>query len=283
MRPLWKGAISFGLVHIPIKVYPATEQRDVAFHQLHQVCGSRIRYQRVCPHCRRDVAPEEIVRGYEYDKDRYVIITDEELEELSVPGTRSIEIQQFVDAAEIDPIYFDRSYYLEPADGGSRAYALLRQALNDTGRIGLARVVLRTKGSLCALRVREDAVVMETMHYPDEIRPTRALTGLAQQVSVNERELAMAIQLVENLTEPFDPARYDDQYRQAVLELVREKVRGEQIARPPEPPPSERIADLMAALEASLRATAPGGEAEGPKPVSVAPVTGGHRGRRRRG
>ncbi|HEY8418766.1 MAG TPA: Ku protein [Limnochordales bacterium] len=256
MHALWKGAVSFGLVHIPIKIYPATQRKDVSFNQLHQVCGSRIRYLRFCPHCQREVQQEEIVRGYEYDKDRYVIVTDEELDELAVEGTRTIDIQQFVRLEEIDPIYFEKSYYLEPADGGHKAYHLLRAALLRTGRIALARVVLRSKGSLCCVRVRDDALVMETMFYPDEIRSTQALPGLAQRADVSDRELALAVQLVENLSEPFDPERYEDQYRQALMALINDKIRGEEVARAPVPPPTERVADLLAALEASLRATA---------------------------
>lgn len=256
MHALWKGAVSFGLVHIPIKVYPATQRKDVSFNQLHQVCGSRIRYQRYCPHCQREVELGEIVRGYEYDKGRYVLVTDEELESVAAEGTRTIDIQQFVHLEEIDPIYFDKSYYLEPADGGHKPYHLLRAALQATGRIALARVVLRTKGSICCVRVRDDVLIMETMFYPDEIRSPQGLEGLAARATPSDRELAMAVQLIENLSEPFDPDRYEDEHRQALLTLINEKIRGADVARPPVPPPTERVADLMAALEASLRATA---------------------------
>lgn len=274
MHALWKGAVSFGLVHIPIKIYPATQSKDVSFNQLHQVCGGRIRYRKYCPNCSREVTADEIVRGYEFDKDRYVIVTDEELEGLAVDGARTIDIQQFVRLEEIDPIYFDKSYYLEPVDGGYKAYHLLRQALQRTGRIALARVVLRTKGSLCCVRVRDDVLVMETMFYPDELRSPQALEGIAERTSVNDRELAMALQLVENLTEPFDPGRYEDEYRRALLALINDKVRGQEVARAPVPPPSERVADLMAALEASLRATAKDDGHREPEPVGAGPGKG---------
>lgn len=274
MHALWKGAVSFGLVHIPIKIYPATQRKDVSFNQLHQVCGSRIRHLRFCPHCQREAPPEEIVRGYEYDKGRYVIVSDAELESLALEGTRTIDIEQFVRLEEIDPVYFDKSYYLEPADGGHKAYHLLRNALLETGRIALARVVLRTKGSLCCLRVRDNVLVMETMFYPDEIRSPVSLPGLAEpaagaRAAPTQRELAMAVQLVENLSEPFDPDRYEDEYRRALLALINDKVRGQEVARAPVPPPSQRVADLMAALEASLKATA------GARTGSVAPVGDG--------
>ncbi|OUM94818.1 MAG: Ku protein [Firmicutes bacterium ZCTH02-B6] len=260
MRALWKGAVSFGLVHIPIKVYPATQSKDVSFNQLHRVCGSRIRYVKFCPHCQREVAPDEIVRGYEYDKDRYVVVTDEELDDLAVEGTRTIDIQQFVRLEEIDPIYFDKTYYLEPADGGQKAYHLLRAALQRTSRIALARVVLRSKGSLCCVRVRDNVLIMETMFYPDEIRSPQALEGIADAAAVSDRELSMAVQLVENLSEPFEPGQYDDEYRRALIALINEKVRGAEVTRAPVPPVTERVADLMAALEASLRATAKNGQ-----------------------
>ena len=270
MQALWKGALSFGLVHIPIKIYPATQRKDVSFNQLHSVCGSRIRYLKFCPHCQREVAQDEIVRGYEYDKDRYVIVTDEELADLAVEGTRTIDIQQFVQLEEIDPIYFDKTYYLEPADGGQKAYHLLRQALQQTRRIALARVVLRSKGSLCCVRVRGDVLVMETMFYPDEIRSPQALEGVTGRVALSDRELAMAVQLVENLSEPFNPEQYDDEYRRALIALINEKVRGEEVTRAPAPPPTERVADLMAALEASLRATAKNGATAAPHPDNSA-------------
>lgn len=279
MHALWKGAVSFGLVHVPIKVYPATQRKDVSFNQLHQVCGSRIRYLRFCPHCQREVPQEEIVRGYEYDKDRYVIISDDELDSLAVEGTRTIEIQQFVRLEEIDPIYFDKSYYLEPADGGHKAYHLLRAALLQTGRIALARVVLRSKGSLCCLRVRDDALVMETMFYPDELRSPQALPGFARRADVTDRELAMAVQLIENLSEPFDPDRYEDEHRQALMALINDKIRGQEVARAPVPPPTERVADLLAALEASLRATTRRRETSaapaGDRPAEPAPEPAG--------
>lgn len=254
MRSLWKGAVSFGLVHIPIKLYPATRRKDVSFNQLHRVCGSRIRYQRFCPHCRVEVRTDDIVRGYEYDKDKYVIVSDDELEQLPVTGTKTIEIKQFVRLDEIDPVFYDKTYYLEPADGGGKAYALLRETLRQTDRIAIATVVLRTKGSLCTLRVGGNALVMETMFYPDEIRSTAALSGLEERAQLGEREMTMAVQLVDSLTEPFSPDRYDDEYRRALTALINEKIRGEEIAVAPAAEPSEKVADLMAALQASLQA-----------------------------
>lgn len=285
MRSLWKGAISFGLVHIPVKVYPATGRKDVSFNQLHRLCGSRIRYKRFCPYCQTDVEPDDIVRGYEYAKDQYVVVSDEELEALPAATGKTVEIQQFVRLEEIDPVFFDKTYYLEPADGGGRAYALLREALRRTGRIAVATVVLRAKGSLCTLRVGGDALMMETMFYPDEIRSTAALDGLQDSPPPAEQELSMAIQLVDSLTEPFSPDRYEDVYRRELTALINDKIRGKDIAVSPAARPSEKVADLMAALRASLQAegVTPGGAGDGasaapwpngrqPAPVGASPL-----------
>lgn len=298
MRSLWKGAVSFGLVHIPIKLYTATKREDVSFNQLHGACGSRIRYKRFCPHCDVEVTQSDIVRGYEYNKGSYVLVSDDEMEQLPAAAAKTIEIRQFVRLEEIDPVFFDTTYYVEPAEGGNKAYALLREALLTTGRIAIASVVLRTKSSLCALRaVRGTTVngdpsgsavsapngagepvavngsrplstsgaggspqsggvlIMETMFFPNEIRSPAALSGLDAHPPLRSDELTMAVQIIENLSKPFTPADYVDEYREALLELINDKIRGEQIARAPEAPPSEKVADLMEALRASLKAT----------------------------
>lgn len=266
-------------MHIPIKLYPATRQKDVSFNQLHKLCGSRIRYKRFCPHCEIEVTQDNIVRGYEYDKDKYVIVTDEELDRLPVTGAKTIEIKQFVRLEEIDPVFYDKTYYLEPVEGGGKAYALLREALSQTGRIAIATVVLRSKGSLCTLRVNGNALVMETMFYPDEIRSISALSGLDQEPELTDQEMSMAIQLIDNLTEPFSPNSYDDEFRRALTALIEDKIRGEEIAVAPAAAPTAKVADLMAALRASLQATRTNGESSPngrePEPVGA----GRHRNR----
>lgn len=258
---MWKGAVSFGLVHIPIKLYTATKKENVSFNQLHEVCGSRIRYKRFCPHCEVEVTNDDIVRGYEYTKDSYVVVSDDELDELPVAGTKTIDIRQFVRLEEIDPVLFDTTYYLEPIEGGEKAYALLRNALQQTGRIAIANVVLRTKSSLCALRVgggmngTAGPLIMETMFFPNEIRSPAALSGIDTVPQLRDDELTMATQLVENLSRPFAPEQYTDEYREALLALINDKIRGQQVSRAPSAPPSEKVADLMDALRASLAAT----------------------------
>lgn len=252
MRSLWRGSISFGLVNIPVKLYAATEDRGVHFRQLHEPCHTPIQYRKYCPTCAREVEPEEIQRGYEYTRGQFVIVEPEELEALPEAEPKTVEILDFVRLDEIDPIYYDKTYFLEP-DGGQKAYALLRQAMLDTGRIGIGRVVIRARASLAAIRVLGgDILAMETMHYPDEVRDYHELEGVGKLPAATEREMEMARDLIGRLSVPFDPGRYEDEYRAALLELIEGKVQGREIARAPGPRP-EPVTDLVAALEESLR------------------------------
>lgn len=261
MRSLWKGAISFGLVNIPVKLYTATETRDVHFHLLHRQCHSPIKYVRFCPTCGREVQNEEIARGYEFTRGQYVIVEDEDLAALPLKTGKAVEILDFVRLEEIDPIYFEKGYFLEPAEGGAKAYALLRRAMAETGRVALAKVALRQKESLAALRVYrerpggdggEGLLVMETMFWPDEVRSYAQLQDAYRPVEVAERELGMALHLVENLSVPFQPDKYRDEYREALLELIEERAQGEPVTAPQAPAPT-RVIDLLSALEESVR------------------------------
>lgn len=263
MRSLWRGSVGFGLVNIPIRLYTATESKSLRFNLLHKLCHTPVKYQKVCPHCERELTPEEIVRGYEFERGRYVLVEDEELQSLPVETARQVQILDFVDLAEIDPIYFDKSYYLEPDEGAEKAYALLRRAMLSTGKIAVAKVTIRSKESLACVRVRENALVMETMFYPDEIRSTELLARVTSEPSLTDRELEMAVQLIENLSEPFQPEKYRDTYRDALMERIQQKIEGESV-EPAAPAAAGRVIDLMEALEASLKATskaAPAGEA----------------------
>lgn len=256
MRNLWNGSISFGLVTIPVKLYAATEKKDVKFNYLHETCKTPIRYQKVCPTCGREVGPEEIVLGYEYEKGRYVVLREEDFQSIPAATAKTVDIVDFVDLAEIDPIYFDKTYFLEPAEGGSKAYALLRRAMKDTGRIAIARVVIRSKESLAAVRAYgENALVLNTMHWPDEIRTTEGLTGIQETPNLDSREVEMAVTLVDNLTAEFRPEKYDNEYRRALFDLIRSKVEGEAV-EVVEPREAGKVVDLMDALRASIRATA---------------------------
>jgi DNA end-binding protein Ku len=251
-RAMWKGAISFGLVTIPVSVYPATEEKTLRFNQLHDDDGGRIRMKRTCSVDGEEVGYEHIVKGYEYEKDRYVILTDEDFEAIPVESSRAIDIQQFVDLEEIDPMQYKKSYYLVPEETGAKAYALLREALNRSGKVGVAKVSFRDKEHLAALRFRDDAFVLETMYWPDEIREAD-FGGVDVSAKVRPNELEMAQTLIENLTADWNPTEFKDEYREALLRIVEAKINGEEIEIV-EAEPTAKVVDLMDALKASVAA-----------------------------
>lgn len=264
MRTIWKGAISFGLVSIPVKLFPATEQKDVKFRYLHQPCQAPLKYQRVCTVCGKEVEQEEIVRGYEYETGRYVIINEEDLESIPDERTRTVDIVDFVDLKEIDPVYFDKTYYLAPGEAGEKAYALLRRAMEETGKIAVAKVVIRNKESLAVIRGYKNLLVMETIFYPDEIRNPQQLPGFDREVKLHDNEMKMARELIENLATVFEPQKYEDEYRKKLLEMIHAKIEGQQIAIP-EAPQRGKVVDLMEALKASVEmAKKTSGEEEKP-------------------
>ena len=254
MRPIWTGAVSFGLVTIPVRLYRATTSRRPKFRQLRRADHSPIRYRKVAEADGEEVPPREIVRGYEFDKGRYVVFSDEEIEAAGYQGgPRIVDVIEFVDAAEIDPIYYRASYYLEPESTGQKAYSILRQALADKNRIGIAKVAIRSRVYLAALRARDDVLVLETMYWPDEVR-SAGFETLNGDPEVRENEAAMAEILIENLTAEFDPARWKDATRERIEELARRKIEGEEIIVPDTPEPT-RVVDLLEALKASVEAT----------------------------
>ena len=263
MQTVWKGAISFGLVHVPVKMFASTEDKDVHFRLIHKACGTPISYVRSCPHCDTKVEWEDIVRGYEYEKGRFVLFDEEELEAIKPESARTIKILDFVSLEEIDPIYFQKTYYLSPDQAGEGAYALLLEAMRQTGRIGIARVAIRSKSSLAAIRAYGDCICMETMFYPDEIRSLEAVPNLPKEAKVDARELDLAKMLIEQLTAPFDASKYTDDYRAAVLDAIQRKLAG-QGTDVVAAPAAERtnVIDLMAALQASLEAVKKQGTAE---------------------
>jgi DNA end-binding protein Ku len=254
-RAIWSGAISFGLVNIPVKLYSAVSRKTVRFHQIDAESGQRIRQQRVNPASGDEIPYEQIVKGYEISPDRYVTITPEELEALEPQKTRTIDIEEFVDLEQIDPIYYDHPYYLAPDTGAAKAYRLLVDAMEDSGKVAVARVVLRSKEHLVAIRPRDGALAMETMLFADEVIPADSLEEIAAadgDVQTSDRELAMANQLIESLASDFEPDKYRDEYRERVLDLIERKAQGETIViEEPEAEP-EKVPDLMAALEASI-------------------------------
>jgi DNA end-binding protein Ku len=253
-RAIWSGAISFGLVNVPIKLFTATSQKDVRFHQLHDKDGARIQQKRVCSKDGEEIPMEHIVKGYEISRDKYVLITPEELDALDPKASRTIDILDFVDLDEIDPVYFDATYYMVPEKGAGKAYALLLEAMRRSKKVAIARVVLRQKQHLVALRPLKNALSMDTMLYADEVVSPETLEGLPEDVEVTDRELAMAQQLIDSLADDFKPERYKDDYRDRVLEMIERKAAGQEIVVTEEEEDQAPVVDLMAALEASLAA-----------------------------
>ena len=255
-RAIWTGAISFGLVNVPVKLYAATSPKSVRFHQLSSKTGGRIRQKRVDSTTGDEVPYEDIVKGYEITPDRYVVITPEELDTLDAKATKTIDVEDFVDLVDIDPIYFDHAYYVAPAPGGAKAYRLLLDAMRESGKVALARIVLRSKQQLCALRPAGDVLTLSTMLFGDEVLAPDRLDELdsVSEAEASERELTMARQLIDSLSSDFEPSKYRDEYRDRVLALIERKAGGEEIAVQPAAEEAAPAPDLMAALEASLAA-----------------------------
>jgi DNA end-binding protein Ku len=252
-RAIWSGALTFGLVNVPVKLVTAVSQKEVRFHMLHDKDGGRIHMKRFCAIEDAEVPYEHIVKGYEISKGRYVMIAPEELERFDPKAARTIEIHDFVDIGEIDPIYYENTYYLVPEASAAKAYALLIDAMRSAGKVGLATFVLRTRESLCCVRPIEDALALSTMNRADEVIPVSSLE-LPARAKPSDREVKMAEQLIGSLSAPFEPARYPDVYREKVLELVHRKAEGETIEAPePEQRPAE-VVSLADALSASLAA-----------------------------
>src|SRR4051794_1263897 len=269
MRSIWKGAISFGLVSIPVKLYSATEEKDVSFHQVHREDGGRIRYKRVCQIDGEEVPYSDIAKGYELPSGEVVVLTDEDFADLPLSTSRAIDVLEFVPLEQVDPIYFAKSYYLEPDAAGAKPYVLLRQALENSGRVALVKVALRSRESLATLRVRDGVFVLEMMLWPDEIRePDFAF--LDEDIDVRAQELRMAESLIESLSGDFEPEQYSDNYREALQALIEAKVEGREVVQPAEPAAdSGKVVDLMAALRASVEA-AREGRAGGEAPAKKA-------------
>jgi DNA end-binding protein Ku len=264
VRSIWKGAISFGLVTIPVKLYSATEQKDVTFHQVRRSDGSRIKYKRVAAADGEEVAYGDIAKGYELSSGETVVLTDEDFADLPLTTSRAIDVLQFVPLEELDPIYFEKSYYLEPDKAGTKPYVLLRDALEQSGKVAVVKVALRNRESLAALRVRDGVFVLETMLWPDEIR-TPDFGFLDEDVEVRSQELAMAGSLIDTLTGEFDPTQYKDDYREALQEVIEAKAAGREVVSTPDAQPtSGTVVDLMAALRASVEAAKSGKPAAAP-------------------
>lgn len=252
MRPLWKGAITFGLISIPVRLYSAVQEKSLKFHLMHEEDGGRIKQERVCSKCGKKLSWDDLVRGYEYSKDHYVTFTDDELEALDVDSIRAIDVVAFVPLEDIDPIYFNKTYYVAPEQAGLKAYRLLADALEAEGQVGVAKVALREKEHLATVRLKDDVFVLETMHWPDEIRAPE-FEELTKKVKIQDSEVKMARQLIQQLASEFNPEEFADEYRAKLEELVQAKVEGAEvtIAAEPEAEPT-KVVDLMEALKASV-------------------------------
>lgn len=257
MRATWSGMISFGLVNIPVKVYTASRDQDISFHQLHKEDNGRVRYDKVCKVCGNALDKDDIVKGYEYKKGQYVILTDEELASIDLPTTKTISIMHFVDSAEISPLQYDQAYYVAPDENGERAYALLREALGRSNKVGIGKVTLHTREQLAAVRAVDGALALETLHLADEMVGTEGLGIPAPDIEVPKSELELADVLIQHLTAPFKPEEYHDEYEQALKELISKKIEGEEVTAPSAPQPTNVI-DIMSALKASLAAAETG-------------------------
>src|SRR5699024_2956964 len=253
MHTMWKGTISFGLVNIPVKMHAATENKDIRLRQLHKECKSPIKYEKICPVCDKEVGNDDIVKGYEYAKNKLVILDEDDLYELKKEQTdTALEILDFVKLEEIDPIYFEKSYYLSPNEGGNKAYSLLRTALEETGKIGVAKMMIRSKERLAVIRIYENTLVVETIHYPDEVRAAQVVPNVPEKVETPEKELTTAKMLIEQLTTEFDPEKYKDEYRTALLDLIEEKKNKDETTTVKTKSKPDNVTNLMDALEASL-------------------------------
>jgi DNA end-binding protein Ku len=252
MHTVWKGSISFGLVNIPVKMFTATEDKDIRFKYIHKECHTPVKYKKTCPACNKDVQPNDIVKGYEYEPGKFVILTDEDFESIETKGEKTVEIIDFVKLEEVDPIYFDKTYFLAPQETGGKAYTLLREALSGKERIAVAKITIRERESLAVIRVYNNVIVLETIFYPDEVRDFKQVPGIPENLQTTKAELDMAEQLIENLTAEFNPDKYIDTYRERLVERINAKVEGKEVVVKKEAE-KDNVVSLMEALKQSIQ------------------------------
>lgn len=254
MRPVWRGAISFGLVTIAVRMFAATEEHDVRFHQVHRADNGRIRYRRVCEVCGEEVEYRDIAKGYELEDGRVVTLEQEDFDKLPVSTDKAIEVLEFVPASEVDPIFLQKSYYLEPDKTAARPYVLLRQALEESDRLAIVKITMRQRETLAMLRARSDLLVLHTMFWEDEIR-SADFGFLEEDVPVRQQELAMATSLIDNMAGSFKPEQFGDEYTEVMRQMIEAKAEGAELPERPEKEEEGEVIDLMTALERSVEAT----------------------------
>ncbi|MFN2587249.1 MAG: Ku protein [Actinomycetota bacterium] len=265
-RAIWKGSVTFGLITIPVGLYSAIgrQEEKLDFHLLHEKDGARIHYERKCDKGHKDVDWDEIVKGYEYSKGTWVTISDEELEALELETLRTIDVVTFAPNEQIDPIFYDRTYYMVPEEQALKAYRLIVDALEDEHLAGVCKVAIREREHLAAMRVKDGMLVLQTMHWPEEVRDAK-FEQLRKRPRIDDRERKMARQLIQHLSSDFDPARFKDEYHKAVKKLIDKKIKGEEIVVPPEPEPAGEVVDLMEALRASVESARRGEKPRRPR------------------
>ena len=268
-RAIWSGSISFGMVTIPVKLFGATEDRDIRFNLLHATCGSKLEQKRWCPTDEVEVPWNETARGYEYARGQYVMLGEADFEKLPLPSKHTIELSAFVEEQEIDPVFYEKSYYLEPAERGEKPYALLLKALEEKKLSATASITIRKKEQLCVLRPYQGAIILETLYYPDEIRQERGVE--VDKVKVSQRELEMAFTLIELLKKPFDPSEYKDHYREALAQVIEAKLEGKEVVSAPATR-DPGVLDLAEALKRSVEAAKKGSKAKRAAPGRTSPA-----------
>lgn len=250
-RAIWTGVITFGMVSIPVRMFTATENKDISFNQLHVDCKSRVREQKMCPTCDRKIETEEIEKGYAYVKDQYVVLTKEDFDQIPLPSKGMIEITAFVNLSQIDPVQYEKSYYIEPDDVAKKPFTLFMRAMQEKGMVAIAKVAIRSKERLCALRALEGTLMMSTLLYPDEVRVER--NKPLPDVVISDKELAMAGSLIDLMAEDFDPSKYKDDYRESLMQMIEAKLEGKQVVVA-EAAPQANVLELMDALRVSMEA-----------------------------
>lgn len=281
MHTMWKGSIRFGLVYIPIKLYAATEEKDVKLRMIHEKCSTPIRYSRVCPTCKIEVPNEEIIKAYEYEPGQFVPINKKELDTLKGETSKSVDIIDFVKLSDIDPIYFNKSYFIGPNENGEKAYGLLTEALQTSEKIGLAKLNMHGKEHLSVIRSysqtaeknnaeKLSGLLLETIYYPDEVRKMAAVPGIGNLGGTIEKELKVAIQLIDQLTTTFEPEKYEDHYRAQLQQLITSKITGNEVKQPVAARKPDHAVDLLSALQASIEEAAPRRKKAAAKPRKTA-------------
>ncbi len=257
MRTIWKGAINFGLVNIPIKLLTATQKNNIKFRFLHQECNTPVKNVRYCPNCERQIEYDEIVRGYEYEDNKFVILSEEDFDNLPVKSTKTIDIVDFVKLSEIDPVYYIKTYYLEPSEGGEKPYFLLKKSMENSQKVAIGRVAIRDKESLSVIRTMDNVLALETMYYADEVRSAEGIIPekLEEKIEISSREEEMAEEIISNMTSEFVADKYENKYREALMDVIRKKIEGKEVKEVEVKVPEGKVIDLMEKLKASVEVT----------------------------